>query len=590
VVVVLLHLALSEPALAAPGGTLLRLDQAEFVLGDSNEPPPDSAPWKPQALPDFWGDSRPGVLQTSGWYRVRFTLPRKPDRPLGVYIARTRPVAEIFVNGTLVGRTGLVERPQRNVHPQYFTIPPGALRAGPNELFAHLQGRGGHGFTAVVVGDDFLVRPQYESRYFWQVTGVQFCCASAAIWGGFALLLWLRQRTGRMYLYWALSAFCWTFYTWTGFLRESPFPEPWWSMAFALAAVGKLYMLALFAVFYAGIARPMIERGLWAAFALSMGVVWCDVLGLVQVDWNYLIFPVMLGYVGVLVRMAWREPSWENALVALAASVHLVDGYYQYVLAHPYGQLPLDYYDFLPLNLVLVWIMIDRFIRALDESRRLNVELEGRVALKHAELELNFAQLRHLERQQAIAEERQRIMGDMHDGIGGQLISTLSLVEQGSLSSQELAAVLRECIEDLRLTIDSLEPTDNDLLAVLGNLRYRLEGRLNRCGIDLDWQVNEVPSLACLTPQNVLHILRILQEAFTNVLKHAQATLIRVETGLEGGRHVYIRVCDNGRGFADSRRGHGLDNMKRRASAIGGDLTVAPSATGTRLSLLLPIG
>ncbi len=72
-----------------------------------------------------------------------------------------------------------------------------------------------------------------------------------------------------------------------------------------------------------------------------------------------------------------------------------------------------------------------------------------------------------MERQQTIAEERQRIMSDMHDGIGGQLISTLSLVEKGSLSSAEVAAVLRECLEDLRLTIDSLEPTDNDLLTVL---------------------------------------------------------------------------------------------------------------------------
>ena len=183
------------------------------------------------------------------------------------------------------------------------------------------------------------------------------------------------------------------------------------------------------------------------------------------------------------------------------------------------------------MNVVLVWILIDRFIRALDEARRLNAELEGRVAQKHAELQQNFAQLREMERQQTIAEERQRIMSDMHDGIGGQLISTLSLVEKGSLSSAEVAAVLRECLEDLRLTIDSLEPTDNDLLTVLGNLRYRLQGRLQRCGIELDWQVREVTRLACLTPQNVLHILRILQEAFTNVLKHAHATVIRVETG-----------------------------------------------------------
>ena len=69
-------------------------------------------------------------------------------------------------------------------------------------------------------------------------------------------------------------------------------------------------------------------------------------------------------------------------------------------------------------------------------------------------------------------------MADMHDGIGGQLISKLSLVENGEASKEQVAAALRECIDDLRLAIDSLEPAGDDLLPVLGNLRYRLEPRL----------------------------------------------------------------------------------------------------------------
>jgi hypothetical protein len=131
---------------------------------------------------------------------------------------------------------------------------------------------------------------------------------------------------------------------------------------------------------------------------------------------------------------------------------------------------------------------------------------------------------------------------------------------------------------------------------VLGSLRYRLEPRLKAQGIALDWQVQEVPKLACLTPQNVLHILRILQEAFTNVLKHAQADRVVVEAGVEpDARRVYIRVSDNGRGLASSdgprRQGHGLVNMLRRAKALGGELLVRPaSGRGTTLELLLPVG
>ena len=298
----------------------------------------------------------------------------------------------------------------------------------------------------------------------------------------------------------------------------------------------------------------------------------------------------MAAYLGIFIYAAWREPTAENVLVALAAFVHPIDAVNSYLLPHPFGYLRPDLYDFLPLNVILVWILIDRFTRALSESQELNTELEQRVSQKHAELEQNYVQLRQMERQHVVAEERQRIMSDMHDGIGGQLISTLSLVEHGELQSKEVAAALRECIEDLRLTIDSLEPTDNDLLTVLGNLRYRLDGRLKAAGINLDWQVKEVPKLACLTPQNVLHILRILEEAFTNVLKHAGANSVSVETGVDGpGAHAYIRVRDNGKGFHGNHAGHGLANMRQRARTIGGKLGIEPSPTGTTLELMLPV-
>jgi signal transduction histidine kinase len=181
-------------------------------------------------------------------------------------------------------------------------------------------------------------------------------------------------------------------------------------------------------------------------------------------------------------------------------------------------------------------------------------------------------------------------MSDMHDGIGAQLISTLGMAEHGQLSSQEMAAALRECLDDLRLTIDSMEPTDNDLLPALGNFRYRVDPRLKRQGITLDWQVGDVPRLACLTPRNLLHLLRILQEAFTNVLKHAGASLIRVETGLMADeQQVFIRVSDNGAGFSGDHRGRGLANMCQRAEHIGGVLQIAPGAVGTTLELRLPV-
>ncbi len=86
----------------------------------------------------------------------------------------------------------------------------------------------------------------------------------------------------------------------------------------------------------------------------------------------------------------------------------------------------------------------------------------------------------------------------------------------------------------------------------------------------------------------MLHILRILQEALTNVLKHARAHRIAVETGIIG-REVFIRISDDGCGFAGHRQGRGLANMQRRAQALGGSLDIQPSSAGTTLILHLPV-
>jgi signal transduction histidine kinase len=233
-----------------------------------------------------------------------------------------------------------------------------------------------------------------------------------------------------------------------------------------------------------------------------------------------------------------------------------------------------------------------RIAKALADSERLNAELEERVRQKQAELESTFEKLRQLAHDAAVVEERQRIMTDLHDGIGAQLISALSLAERGDASPLEVAAVLRACLEDLRLTIDSLEPTDNDLLPALGNFRYRIDGPLQRLGVRLDWKVRELPALPGLTPARLLHILRILQEAFSNVLKHAQASRISVETGVTPNMaQVFIRVSDNGRGFVvQEAKGRGLGNMARRAASLGGELRVSPSADGTTIELRLPVG
>jgi len=249
---------------------------------------------------------------------------------------------------------------------------------------------------------------------------------------------------------------------------------------------------------------------------------------------------------------------------------------------------------------VVATILIQRFVESLNAYERLAGVLEQRVSEKAAELERNYEQLVEARRNQALAVERGRIMSEMHDGIGSQLTLALSLVRRMDREANpaaqgedgQVATVLRESIEDLQLIIDSLEPVENDLLTVLGTLRYRLQDRLGKSGIDLQWNVVDLPPLPMLTPHSVLSILRIVQEAFANCLKHSGATRIAVTTGLAGepgqGETAHIAIVDNGRGIDGTRVGRGLENMRRRTETLGGRLQITSRSGFTEVLLVIP--
>lgn len=239
----------------------------------------------------------------------------------------------------------------------------------------------------------------------------------------------------------------------------------------------------------------------------------------------------------------------------------------------------------------LGWTCILYFIaltsQAINTSRFARETIETTFALQE-----NHRRLREIEQREMLAQERQRLMQDMHDGLGSSLVSALKVAERGQLEAPDIAQLLQDCINDLKLAIDSMEPVDADLLLLLATLRYRLEPRLKSSHIALRWAVNDVPALHWLTPRSSLHILRILQEAFTNIIKHTHATEIRFATEVDGDFAV-VSIVDNGQGFAVERAlnsgGKGLSNQLRRAESIGAKISWDSNGSGTCFTLRLPI-
>lgn len=292
---------------------------------------------------------------------------------------------------------------------------------------------------------------------------------------------------------------------------------------------------------------------------------------------------------------ARKVKSLDALLVACWGAVAFVFGLFDLLLQNNFvgpEALYLGPYANNGLFLVFLYILFRRYVEAIDEVKRTNASLEVRLQAREAELTTIHTRLRDAERHQTLSHERQRLMQDMHDGLGSSLISAIRSVEQGGLSDAKVAQILKDCVDDLKLAIDSMEPVEADLLLLLATLRYRLEPRLDGTGIALRWAVTQIPELKWLEPSYSLHILRIFQEAFANILKHTSASEIHVSTDARDG-WVSVTIADNGAGFDTARAmrdgGKGLSNQMRRAETLGGQVLLSSDVHGTRVTLRLPV-
>lgn len=213
--------------------------------------------------------------------------------------------------------------------------------------------------------------------------------------------------------------------------------------------------------------------------------------------------------------------------------------------------------------------------------------------------------LEEAETQRAILNERLRISRDLHDGVmqsvyavGLALENVLFLLsEDRNRARKELERSmtrLNDTIQDIRGYILNLRPArraTGDLYAgVLEVVAQFRTGVAIRVSIEL-----EPLRGVSLPPEQVEEVCQIVREALTNVARHAHASEVAVAAHVRWGEQVELSVWDNGRGFQPGgvrmEGRQGLGNMRARAEALGGSLTVnSRRGRGTEVVLRLPLG
>jgi signal transduction histidine kinase len=381
------------------------------------------------------------------------------------------------------------------------------------------------------------------------------------------------------------------------FVRDPPLPMRAWQCVILLAMLGTPICLVFQTHRFFGLRRPRFERALvvaWAAAALLIAAVpiasfelaRAAVIAAAVVPTAYLI--------ALLIRGSRRGGPLRLRLLYLPAFIGFAFAAHDLLLVFGRGVSPPFFLGPYLAPLVALWggwALVDRFANVLGEVESLNRDLERRVAEKHAELEDNYRRMRRLETERAVEQERERIMRDVHEGLGGQLMSLLATIESRVFEPELLSDAVRDALDDLRILVLSRDDDEDDLLARLGVVRARLEPRLRRAGLRFDWQIEDVPPLPGRHP--ALHVQRLVHEAIVNTIRHAGARTVLVRTAAEtrdGRPGILVEVRDDGRGIAaEQPPGRGIGNMRRRAAAVGGELTIDGYAAGTRVALWIPL-
>ncbi len=568
---------------------------------------PPSLGWRQTTLPlngNVLGVEKPGLEPRIVWLRFSFDRGELGAGPFAISIDATSQVFETFVGNQLVSSNLSIYGNEylRSYQPYLIYFSGSALSPNSNTISLRIHTSTGmiQTLDGIRIGQDIAVKQHFDRQYFSQYLGPQLVSAALMALTLLVSILWFTRRREKALAGLAVLGILWIAnnlqhqllssfgapvffqYVMIAFPFFIMFSFVGFATSFFQNSIEKsLKLTAVFTILMAALARY-----LWFVVPFSNVVVICFAV------------PAAVAISCLFLKEAMRTERSESiavlAAVICAFLFILHDLGREIALWHGAG------FELMPYASILVFCTFGfaigkRVLASLAAKEDLTAQLGQRIETTKANLLISEKARRELEVSSAITQERERMMREIHDGIGSSLVAALASAERQGRQSSTAVVALKSALTDLRIAVDSLEPVEGNVTTLLASLRYRIEPELKKANMAFEWKVDEVPELDWIDAPNALHVLRIFQEAFGNILGHAKANRIRVACKMqlsEGRPGIIIEVADNGRGFDPTVRpgGRGRQNMRDRAEALGGKLSIegAPNA-GCSVTLWLPL-
>jgi signal transduction histidine kinase len=586
---------LSRPLPEPPADTLV----TSFSLSDRGTT-------RAVTLPDFVA-SRASMNEPAVFTGHFDWSARDAGHAWSIYLPRFTNGVAVTVNGVEIldsRRDPSANRADRAT-PEIAVIPASVLRDGSNELAIRLFVWGPiSGFLdKVYAGPDDKLRPTYERRTLWFVTLPIVFAAWQGILAVILTVMWAMRRGEAAYGALAAAMALGTIQAFLQSAVDQPAHPELNATLLTAAPLESGFMLAFSILFFGRKWPRRLGPLIFLPGAILILVGLFGDPGLIRQFFVFFGIPVVgLHLLLLAVIVAWseiRRPDVPSLLFGCGLTVVLTSLLHDVLEVADF--IPDDRVFFTRLSYSALLVAIGagltwRFAQALNRVDGFAARLVIQLREAEEKLKASFAREQERERTAALARERTRLMRDLHDGLGGQLVSIVALSERNT-ENGGIGDAARAALKDLRLVIDSMDDIGGDLMLALASWRDRAAAQLRPHDIALHWRAVPpgLPVYPELRPWHVIQIVRILDEAVTNAAKHAGARRItvKIETiGSAGGEHGCITVADDGRGFAvDGERrkaSRGLRNMKNRAARCGAELELSSGGGGTTVRLQLP--
>lgn len=586
---------------------VIQFTQGEIAFADQG-PIPKSG-WSERNVPAIWLSDEARAKQKnvlSAWLRVRFDRADVGGPPVAIYTENNRERLTVFLNGVELFRNYTDNRSQTMGwnRPYILPLPQKLLRDTNNELVLKVVSNRQFslGFGTVKIGSQNILGRLYSHQYFWRISGVAAANYAMLFLAGAVFLMWLARPKEYQLLWLCATGVAWFVRDFHFFAEEVPF----YPFLFQQLSYYSLFFAVAFSLCFCAVflnlkhRRQIIAVMLGIGIAISLFRMFVEQSNRTDLVTALLTLAMAMIFVAIMFVHWMRSKSAETLILLITVTATTFSG------IHDVGRSPhIGWWEGIGFHIqpftgfllfcVFLLSLGRRFIQALGTVEGMNLILEDRVKTATAALERSELARQEMAIEHAVGMERERLMREMHDGIGSNLVTALAVARKTN-QSPGTVSTLERAITDLKLTVDSLAPVEGDVVALLANLRHRMEPDMERAGLKCIWQVDPCPPLPWLDAASALQMLRIIQEGVSNVLTHAHATTITIscESRMKDDRKgIAVSLKDNGCGFENlggSGDGRGIANMKARAHALAAILEIESNVRhGTQLKLWLPL-